>query len=61
MSDDEKLLMKERGRYTHEHFTAGRVLLYGPGMANEGTFGIAILEVEYESEARQFGENDPSA
>jgi uncharacterized protein YciI len=60
MSDDEKLLMNEHGRYLHEHFTAGRVLLYGPVMANDGTFGVSILEVDNEAEARQFGENDPS-
>jgi uncharacterized protein len=47
-------------RYLHEHFTAGRVLLYRPVMANDGTFGVSILEVDNEAEARQFGENDPS-
>lgn len=52
--------MKEHGRYFQEHFTAGRVLLYGPVMANDGTFGVAILEVDDEAEALQFGESDPS-
>ena len=60
MSDGEKVLMNEHGRYFQEQFTAGRVLLYGPVMATDGTFGLAILEVDDEAEARQFGENDPS-
>jgi uncharacterized protein YciI len=60
MSDDEKLLMKEHARYFQQHFAAGRVLLFGPVMATGGTFGLAVLEVEDEAEARQFGENDPS-
>ena len=30
MSDGEKVLMNEHGRYFQEQFTAGRVLLYGP-------------------------------
>jgi len=29
-------------------------------MAPSGAFGVAILEVADEAEARQFGENDPS-
>ena len=29
-------------------------------LAQEGAFGIGILEVENEVEAREFGENDPS-
>jgi uncharacterized protein len=60
MSEHEKLLMSEHGRYTHANFAVGKVLLYGPVMAKDVPFGVAILEVEDESEARQFSENDPS-
>ena len=35
-------------------------MAYGPVMATSGAFGLAILEVADEAEARQFGENDPS-
>ena len=52
--------MKEHARYFQEHFTAGRLLLYGPVMAKDGPFGLAILEVDDEAEALRFGENDPS-
>jgi hypothetical protein len=31
MTDDERRLMDEHGRYFQEHFAAGRVLLFGPG------------------------------
>ena len=60
ISEEEKRLMNEHGQYFHEQFTAGRVLLYGPVMAKDGTFGLGVLEVEDEAEARRFGENDPS-
>ena len=60
MRDGEKLLMKEHAVYFQEQFTVGRVLLYGPVMAQDGTFGLGILEVADEVEARHFGENDPS-
>jgi len=58
--DGEKLLMKEHAVYFQEQFKAGKVLLYGPVTAQDGTFGLGILEVESELEARHFGENDPS-
>ena len=61
MKDDERRLMEEHGgRYFQEHFQAGRLLLYGPVMAPSGAFGLGVLEVEGEAEARQFGEDDPS-
>jgi uncharacterized protein YciI len=60
MTDEEKILMNEHGVYFQRQFDAGKLLLYGPVMAPEGAFGLGILEVADEVEARQFGENDPS-
>lgn len=60
MTDDERRLMDEHSRYFQEHFSAGRLLLYGPVMATGGAFGLAVLEVDNEGEARRFGEGDPS-
>ena len=60
MTDEERRLMDEHSRYFQEHFAAGRILLYGPVMATGGAFGLAVLEVENEQEARRFGEGDPS-
>jgi len=52
--------MDEHGRYFQDHFTAGKVPLFGPVMASGGAFGLGVLEVENEAEAQHFGENDPS-
>ena len=52
--------MDKHKAYCQQHFEQGKLLVYGPVMAPEGAFGLAILEVADESEARQFGENDPS-
>ena len=52
--------MEAHSRYFDEHFAAGRLLIYGPVMATSGAFGLAVLEVESEAEARGFGEADPS-
>jgi uncharacterized protein YciI len=60
MTSEERVLMEKHSAYFQQHFDLGRLLLYGPVMAPEGAFGLGILEVADEAEARQFGENDPS-
>ena len=60
MTDEEKVLMDEHSDYFQQQFDAGKLLLYGPVMAPDGAFGLGILEVAGEAEARQFSENDPS-
>lgn len=60
ITDEERLLMNDHSRYMKETFNAGKILIYGPVMATGGTFGMAVLEVADESEARRFGEGDPS-
>lgn len=52
--------MEEHGAYCERQFAVGKLLAYGPVLAPSGAFGVAILEVADEAEARQFGENDPS-
>ena len=52
--------MDEHGRYFQDHFAAGKVLLFGPVMASGGAFGLGVLEMDSEAEARKFGEGDPS-
>ena len=60
MTNEERRLMDEHGRYFQEHFATGRVLLFGPVMSSGGAFGLGILELDSEEEAQRFGEGDPS-
>jgi uncharacterized protein len=60
ITEAERRLMDEHFRYFQDHFAAGRLPLFGPVMATGGAFGLAVLEVENEAEARLFGEGDPS-
>jgi len=60
MTEEERRLMDEHGRYFQDHFAAGEVLLFGPVMATGGAFGLGVLEMDTEAEARKFGEGDPS-
>ena len=52
--------MSDHGAYFQQHFDAGKVLLFGPVLSPEGAFGVGILELADDAEARQFCENDPS-
>lgn len=56
MTEEEKCLTKEQGRYFHQYFAAGRVLLFGPEMASGGAFGDGVHQVENETQARPFGQ-----
>jgi uncharacterized protein YciI len=60
ITSDERDLMEKHATYFQQHFDLGMLLLYGPVMAPRGAFGLGILEVADETEARQFAENDPS-
>ena len=60
ITPEEESLMDEHAAYFRKHFDEGRLLLYGPVMAPDGAFGIGVLEVAGEADARAFGENDPS-
>jgi uncharacterized protein YciI len=60
MTPEERALMEQHARYTREHFAGGKLLIYGPVMASDGAFGMAVLEVADEEEARRFMEGDPT-
>jgi len=60
ITEKEKALMDEHAAYFQRQFEAGKLLLYGPVMAPDGAFGVGILEVADEAEAKQFAEADPS-
>ncbi len=60
ITPDEAALMERHGVYWADYFAAGKLLAYGPVLVPGAAFGLGILEVENEAEARQFGDNDPS-
>jgi uncharacterized protein YciI len=60
ITSEERAVMEKHSEYFRQQFELGSLLLYGPVMAMKGAFGLAILEVADETEARRFGEDDPS-
>lgn len=59
-SPEEVALMREHLAYTQQHFDAGRVLLFGPVLAESGTYGVAVMDVDDITDVHDFMSNDPS-
>ncbi len=60
ITPEEMATMKRHADYYAAQFQAGRVLIYGPVMAAGGAYGMGVLDVDSEAEARQIVEADPS-
>jgi len=52
--------MGEHAHYMRGHFDAGKVVVYGPVLAADGAFGMAVLDVDDEAEARRIMAGDPT-
>jgi uncharacterized protein YciI len=53
-------LMQQHFAYWTEQFKTGKVLLLGPVMDPKGAFGVFVLEMSSEAEARAMVEGDPT-
>jgi uncharacterized protein YciI len=60
MTDQERSLMQQHVVYMQAAFDQGKLLIYGPVMAPGDPFGMAVLEVDDEPEARRFMDDDPT-
>ncbi|HEV2273873.1 MAG TPA: YciI family protein [Acidobacteriaceae bacterium] len=60
MNEWERSLMMEHGKYVRGFFAAGTVLAFGPVLDPQGTFGMALLEMQDLAEAEDFARNDPT-
>lgn len=57
---EENKIMGEHFRYLQKLTAEGKIVLAGPSINNEKTFGLIIVEVDNEAEARKIMEGDPS-
>ena len=60
MSEDERHLMDLHAAYLKGEFEAGRLLLYGPVLAPEGSFGLVVVEAQDEAEVHALMRGDPT-
>ena len=57
---DEQRIMGEHFQYLKTALEAGTLLIAGPCIAGADTFGMGVLAMESEADARAFMEADPS-
>jgi len=60
LSDEEKQLMTEHGKYWRPHIERGIVVVFGPVMGRNRSWGVAVVEAEGEASVREIIENDPT-
>ena len=60
MSEHEAGIMGQHAAYWSEHVAAGRTLLFGPVADPAGVWGLGILEVDGDDEARRLVDADPA-
>lgn len=60
MTEDEGAIMQEHFGYWERLIRERQAVAYGPVMDPEGTYGLAVVEVEDEATASSIAENDPA-
>jgi uncharacterized protein len=60
MTDAERKIMLQHIAYWKENMDEGRVIAFGPVLHPDGAFGVGIIQVNNEDEAKALAENDPA-
>ncbi len=60
MSDEEREIMLRHGEYWQRALAEGKVLIYGPVRDDTGAWGLGVLELDSEQEARALVDGDPA-
>ncbi len=60
MTAEERAVMQQHVQYVREAFKQGSVLIYGPVLAPEGAYGMAVLEMADAAEVQKYLAEDPS-
>ena len=60
MTEKERDIMKQHAAYWKEKADQGIVLVYGPVLDPKGEYGLGIIEVDDENQARTFAADDPT-
>lgn len=60
MTQDERNIMLQHIAYWKRNMDEGKVIAFGPVLHPDGAFGIGIIQVNDEGEAKVLAENDPA-
>jgi len=61
MTDAERAIMQQHVAYWSEYLKKGMVIVFGPVLDPQGTFGMAVVEVDNEEDVKSLVANDPAA
>ncbi|HVZ55389.1 MAG TPA: YciI family protein [Chitinophagaceae bacterium] len=61
MTESERAVMQEHVAYWNDLMTRNKVVVFGPVMDPRGPFGMGVIRVETEEEARSITQGDPAA
>lgn len=59
MTDAEREIMGRHAAHWQPYIDSGRMVVFGPVLLDEGSFGLAVVESEDEDEVRAFAAGDP--
>ena len=60
MTNEEWAIMKQHAAYRKDKAEQGIALIYGPVLDPKGVYGLGIIEVDSEDQARTFAADDPT-
>jgi uncharacterized protein YciI len=60
MTEEEKDIMKQHAAYWKDKADQGIAIVYGPVLDPKGVYGLGIIEVDNEEQARAYAADDPA-
>ena len=59
MSDEERQIMGRHAAHWQPYIESGQMVVFGPVLLDNGSWGLAVVETEDEQELRAFAARDP--
>jgi uncharacterized protein YciI len=59
MSDEERDVMARHAAHWQPYIDTGQMVVFGPILDSTGSWGLAVVEADDESQLRSFAANDP--
>jgi uncharacterized protein YciI len=59
ITDAEMEIMNRHAAHWSPYLDSGQMVVFGPVISGEGSFGLAVVEAEDEDEIRAFADADP--
>lgn len=59
MTDEEREIMGRHAAYWRPYIDSGQMVVFGPVLEEEGSWGLGVVEADDEEELRAFAAGDP--